>query len=85
MCIYKHMYLCVYVLYGIHSITHNVFATHPARALVRMSYAMCCRFPYFLSSNFQFESLKSEQIKCGCFFGTMSDFNVPGSRPKKTL
>ena len=32
---------------------------------------------------FQFESLKSEQINCGCFFDTMSDFNVPGSRPKK--
>ena len=29
-------------------------------------------------------SLKSEQINCGCFFGTMSGFNVPGSRPKKT-
>ena len=29
-------------------------------------------------------SLKSEQINCGCFFDTMSDFNVPGSRPKKT-
>ena len=35
------------------------------------------------SSNFQFESLKSEQINCGCFFDTMSDFNVPGSRPQK--
>ena len=41
------------------------------------------RFPYFQSSNSQFESLKSEQINCGCFFDTMSDFNVPGSRPKK--
>ena len=30
-------------------------------------------------------SLKSEQINCGCFVDTMSDFNVPGSRPKKTL
>ena len=29
-------------------------------------------------------SLKSEQINCGCFFDTMSDFNVPGSRPKET-
>ena len=28
-------------------------------------------------------SLKSEQINCGCFFDTMSDFNVPGSRPNK--
>ena len=27
-------------------------------------------------------SLKSEQISCGCFFYTMSDFNVLGSRPK---
>ena len=41
------------------------------------------RFPQFQSSNFQFESLKSEQINCGCFFDAMSDFNVPGSRPKK--
>ena len=32
---------------------------------------------------FQFESLKSEQINCGCFIDTMSDFNVPGSGPKK--
>ena len=29
-------------------------------------------------------SLKSEQIDCGCFFDTLSDFNVPGSRHKKT-
>ena len=42
------------------------------------------RFPYFQSSDFQFERLKSEQINCGCFFYTMPDFNVPGSRPKKT-
>ena len=27
--------------------------------------------------------VKSEQIKCGCFFDAMSDFNVPGSRPNK--
>ena len=32
---------------------------------------------------FPFESLKSEQLNCGCFLDTMSDFNVPGSRPKK--
>ena len=43
------------------------------------------RFPQFQSSNFQFESLKSEQINCGCFFDTMSDFKVPGARPKKTM
>ena len=41
------------------------------------------RFPSFQSSNFQFESFKSEQIDCGCLFDTMSDFNVPGSRPKR--
>ena len=41
------------------------------------------RFPYFQSSNFQFESLKSGQFNCGCFFDTMSAFNVPGSRPNK--
>ena len=29
-------------------------------------------------------SLKFEQINCGCFFDTMSDFNVPVSRHKKT-
>ena len=29
--------------------------------------------------------VKSEQFNCGCFFDTMSDFNVPGSRPKQTL
>ena len=28
-------------------------------------------------------SLKSEQINCGCFFDTMPDFNVFGSRLKK--
>ena len=39
-------------------------------------------FHNFNLSNFPFESLKSEQINCGCFFDTMSDFNVPGSRPK---
>ena len=43
----------------------------------------CGRSPQFQSSNLQFESLKSEQINCGCFFDTMSDFNVPGSRPNK--
>ena len=37
------------------------------------------------SSNLQLESLKSEQINCGCFFDTMSDFNVPGSRPKQNI
>ena len=42
------------------------------------------RFPLFQSSNFQFERIKSEQINCGCVFDTMSDFNVPGSRPKQT-
>ena len=31
----------------------------------------------------QLESFKSEQLNCGCFFDTMSDFNVPGFRPKK--
>ena len=28
-------------------------------------------------------NLKSEQINCGCFFDTISDFKVPRSRPKK--
>ena len=39
------------------------------------------RFPWFQSSKFQIESLKSERINCGCFFDAMSDSNVPGSRP----
>ena len=33
---------------------------------------------------FSIRESQSEQIDCGCFFDTMSDFNVPGSRPKKT-
>ena len=37
----------------------------------------------FQPSNFQFESFKSEQINFGHFFGTMSDFKVPGFRLQK--
>ena len=41
------------------------------------------RFPYFQSSNFQFECLKSEQIDCGCLFDTMSDFNFACVIPRE--
>ena len=38
----------------------------------------------FHNFNLRIFNFKSEQINCACFFDTMSDFNVPGSRPKQT-
>ena len=58
------------------------FATWSSSSVI---FCLYVRFPQFQPSNFQFENLKSEPINCGCVFDTMSDFNVPGSPPQKTL
>ena len=41
------------------------------------------RFPYFQSSNFQFESLKSEQNNCGYFLTRCRISMCQGLGPKK--
>ena len=54
------------------------------RYYITRYYMILCRFAEVQSSIVQFESLKSEQIHCGCSVDPMPDFNVPGSRPQKT-
>ena len=81
--IYIYIYVCVYIYIYIYiyicSVAHYIRASwgfaRPQRGQVRRGNSSCLnyltvaygRFPWFQSSSFQFESLKSEQINCGCF------------------
>ena len=93
--IYIYIYICIYI--HTHTYTHtNMCGASPSGCgpklgLLRTACHWGCGGPGKVRSlsiisifEFQFESLKSEQIHCGCLFDTMSDFNVPGSRPQKT-
>ena len=74
-CMYVCMYIYIYIYYASPSTRGGLLAEAEVD-----DGAPTVGFQ-FQSSNFQFESLKSGQFHCGCSFDTMSDFNVPGSRP----
>ena len=79
--LYVYTYVCVYIYIYMHTRTYiYIYIYIHVYIYIYIHIRSVSIISIF---EFQFESLKSEQINCGCSFDTMSDFNAPGSRPKK--